>query len=393
MIIEVIPISCDIAIFFQHKELNMKLEKIEIARFLVLVILTSFAFLLASCNKQKEQSVDAKSADGKKELTQLRVSFSPTSPITLLCYLALDQGYYEEEGLDVVSTPVSTGANIDAFTALLTGKLDLITGGGGIGILLSFELDHPTVVIGGVMSGQGGLLIRPGDEAKWQQLDNASLAGKKIGTKRTSSSDITFRGVLLENGVDLSKVSFVELDSASSAVMACVKGEVDAAVVGHSELYNAEKLGLKIYKLVGEWMPDVPCCRIVATTDLIKKYRKEYIGFLKSNIRAYKLLITDRAKALEIGTRRLGMDEDRISKFVYDYGYLSLTPDPGTERIQKFYDVGNKIGYLSKQIDLGPHIDTSLYEEALDEILREYPNDPFYQKLKQEFINYNGLVQ
>jgi NitT/TauT family transport system substrate-binding protein len=329
----------------------------------------------------------------RKKLTTLRVSFAPTGTIHLLAFIALDQGYYAEEGLNVVSTPVNSGATIDTFTALLTGKLDLITGGSSMGNLLSIELDHPTVIIGGLLSGQGALMIRPGDEERWQQWDTANLAGRKIAVRRVQSSDTVLRGLMLEKGIDLTQIDFVEIDSYPTGIVATAKGEVDAVSVAHSSIYNAEKQGLKIFKYLGEEMVDLPCCRITASTELIKKYRNEYVGFLKSNIRAYKLFKTDNEKALEIAVKHLEMDEERIRRelfgYGYEYGYGNLNPDPGKHRMEELYDICTDIKYLNGGKDLDEHYDVSLYEDALNAILKEYPNDPFYEEMKQVFIRDN----
>jgi NitT/TauT family transport system substrate-binding protein len=365
----------------------MKDRKKETTRFLSLVLLAAFS--LVNCNKQKDTAV----LNGN-EVTKLRVNISTASPSNIVNYIALDQGYFDAEGLDVVSTPLASGANIDTITALLTGKLDLnVSGGSAIGTLLSLELDQDVIVIGGALSSPGALMIRPGDESRWQQLNDANLTGRKIGTKRTGTSDIAFRGTLVEHEVDLSKLTFVEFDSYPSAIIACAKGEVDAAVITHSSLLNAEQQGLTVFKYIGEWLPDFPCCRMLTTSELLKKYRSQYVGYIKSYIKAYKTYKTNPAKTVEIGVKYFNQDEDRLSKLYYgygqEYGYDSKHPDPAKKRLQNFYNIAAKIGYLKGGADLNPHFDTSLYEEALDQVIKEFPNDPFYLEMKQVFIRDN----
>jgi NitT/TauT family transport system substrate-binding protein len=364
--------------------MKTKSEKNGIKRILVLLIVAGLTLSLANCSKEKKVS------DGSgKELTTLRVNFSNLNATTVLNYLALDQGYYVEEGLNVVATPVNGNSSIDSFTALVTDKLDLVTGGSGIGTLLSIESGIDTIIIGGLQSGQGALVVRKGDEARWKDLTTENLAGRSLGTARAMTADVTFRGLLQDKGVDLSKIKFVELDSFPTAIIACAKGEVDGALIAHSNLYNAEKQGLVIVKYIGEELPNLPCCRISVTGDLLKKYRNEYVGFLKAQIRAFKLLETDREKTLEIATNALEMDTDRIAKYVYDFGYLSLSPDPAIARMRKMYSIASGIGYLKGDKSLDEHFDTTVYEDALNQIIKEYPADPFYQKMKQDFIRDN----
>jgi NitT/TauT family transport system substrate-binding protein len=359
-------------------------EKSGLKRTVVLLIVMAFAFPLANCNKQKSGENQDETA-----LTTLRVNFSNSSPTTIICYVALDQGYYRDEGLNVVSTPVGGGSSIETFTALFTDKIDIITGGSGIGTLVDFEFGHESVIIGGLQSGQGALVIRPGDEERWQDLTTENLRGRSLGTARAMTADITFRGLLQDRGVDLSQINFVELDSFPTAIIACAKGEVDGALIAHSNLYNAEKQGLKIFKYIGEELPNLPCCRISTSKDLIASRRNELVGFLKAHIRAYRLIKTDREKLLQIAERNLDQESDRIAKYVYDFGYLSLSPDPGRKRMDKMYAIATSIGYLKGSANLDDHYDISLYEDALNQILKEYPNDPVYAQMKEEFIRDN----
>lgn len=348
------------------------------------MVVAALAFSLTGCNRQK-----AAADRDKKELTTLRVNFSNASATTIICYVALDQGYYEDEGLNVVSTPVGGGSSIETFTALFTDKIDIITGGSGIGTLVDFEFGHESVIIGGLQSGQGALVIRPGDEARWQDLTTENLRGRSLGTARAMTADITFRGLLQDRGVDLSQINFVELDSFPTAIIACAKGEVDGALIAHSNLYNAEKQGLKIFKYIGEELPNLPCCRISTSKDLIENRRNELVGFLKAHIRAYRLMKTNREEILKIGERNLDQEVDRIAKYVYDFGYLSLSPDPGRKRMDKMYAIATSIGYLKGSADLDDHYDISIYEDALNQILKEYPDDPVYLQMQEEFIRDN----
>jgi NitT/TauT family transport system substrate-binding protein len=362
----------------------MKKKKSVIKGTVVLLIMAALSLSLANCDRQKTAS-DRE----KKELTTLRVNFSNSSPTTIICYVALDQGYYADEGLNVVSTPVGGGSSIETFTALFTDKIDIITGGSGIGTLVDFEFGHESVIIGGLQSGQGALVIRPGDEARWQSLTTENLRGRSLGTARAMTADITFRGLLQDRGVDLSQINFVELDSFPTAIIACAKGEVDGALIAHSNLYNAEKQGLKIFKYIGEELPNLPCCRISTSKDFITNRRNELVGFLKAHIRAYRLMKTDREAVLKIGERNLDQEVDRIAKYVYDFGYLSLSPDPGRKRMDKMYAIATSIGYLKGSANLDDHYDISLYEDALNQILAEYPNDPVYLQMQEEFIRDN----
>ena len=48
--------------------------------------------------------------------------------------------------------------------------------------------------------------------------------------------------------------------------------------------------------------------------------------------------------------------------------------------------VRNEIGYLPEnRVDISRHIDTSIYREALDEVLKRWPYDPVYREMDAFF--------
>ena len=44
-------------------------------------------------------------------------------------------------------------------------------------------------------------------------------------------------------------------------------------------------------------------------------------------------------------------------------------------------------------IDVMDHVDATLYKQALDEIMEEYPNDPCYEQLLEIYNRQNSTVQ
>jgi NitT/TauT family transport system substrate-binding protein len=308
-----------------------------------------------------------------------------------LSAIAKEEGYYEANGLDVEFVSLAAGSNLDQIAALVTGKLDASLSPGAIGTLVAIDMDQPVVVIGGTMSGSTSLFLRQGEESKFPDFTAANVEGKKIGVKRTSTGDIVFRGYLKEQGVDLSKISFIELDSAPSAIMALNKGEVDVAIAGGggSTRYTAIKTGLNLYKHIDDFSPNYVCCRILTTPELIKNKRDAFIAYLAGNIKAYKIYVTDHKKTLDVAIKYYNVDEERINSELYVIGGRSHHPDPGKKRLSDLYKKAASVEYVTGKGDLNSHIDTSVYEDALNKVIAENPNDSFYQEMKAVFAQDN----
>jgi NitT/TauT family transport system substrate-binding protein len=239
------------------------------------------------------------------------------------------------------------------------------------------------------MTGSGAFISRTGDADKYRPVTTEALTGKKIAVIRGSAADIAFRGALLEKGIDLSKVKFVELDAHATSVMALSKGEVDLAVIGAPFREAAKNQGMEIVYHVDEIAPNYVCCRITTLKENLVENRQHYIDYFKAQIRAYKIFKTDEKKALDYAEKYFTIDRDILQKELYEIGHISLNPDPSVNSLKELYNRLKLIGVANSNLDLDEYIDLSVYEEALDSIISENPNDPFYQEMKQYYLENN----
>jgi NitT/TauT family transport system substrate-binding protein len=233
----------------------------------------------------------------------------------------------------------------------------------------------------------GETLYAQADRAdEFTELTEETLAGKKIGVSRMNTGDIVFRKILRDRGVDLSKIEFVELDSQATVTEAVVKGEVDLGINFLTFRETAEAQGLvPISQLDAEdeW-PNYICCRMFTTREKLEENREAYVRALKANIKAYELIQTDHEKTLELATENYDIDEEILENEIYGYGHLGLSPNPDALNTSEFYQAMVDTGYAEGNVDISDYIDTSLYIEALDELLAEDPDNEVYLELKAE---------
>ncbi|MDR2097844.1 MAG: ABC transporter substrate-binding protein, partial [Spirochaetaceae bacterium] len=249
-------------------------------------------FVFAACSK-KDGAV-------AKELKRFDLPFQPTGYTNILFVIAKEEGYYAETGLDVQFTPL-TGSSMDLVTAAVTGKVKAATYGGTATPLMLAEGGADLVIIGGVMSEGAALVTTPENLSKWPDFSEETVAGKKIAITRVNNGDITFRRYLKHNGVDISKINVIELDSPPTIIEAVRKGEVDAGIVYVFFRKVAETQGLSTIKHIDELVPEgYVCCRITTTKQELTENRSDYVNLLKGNIRAYKIFRDDPEKTLEI---------------------------------------------------------------------------------------------
>ena len=295
--------------------------------------------------------------------------------------LAYAAGYYEDEGLDIQMT--YNNSNPDNIQALLQDKADLVSAG-ATAVLNYIDQGSDIVIIGGQMSEGATLYSLPERADEFSELSDATLDGKKVGVTRLSTGDIAFRKVLKDKGVDLSKVNFVELDSQATVVEAVKKGEVDLGVAFLTYRQSAEAQGLTpVSYLDGEdeW-PGFICCRMFTTREKLEANRDAYVAALKANIRAYALLKTDEDQTVKYALQELETDEETVRGQVYEYGHIGFDPNPDVKNTEAFFQAMVDIGYSEGNVDMKDYIDPTVFEDALNELLQEEPDNEVYLELQ-----------
>lgn len=290
-------------------------------------------------------------------------------------------GLYEKEGLDVEMSYATT--NGDQIQAVINGKVD-VGATSATATLQYIDQGADLVIIGGQMTEGASVFALPERADEFSEISEETLAGKKIGVTRLQTGDIALRKYLTEQGADLSKIEFVELDTPATVIEAIKKGEVDLGSVMLTYRQVAEEQGLVPVSHLDELWPGFICCRLFVTRETLENRREDLVKVLKANIEAYNLIQTDHDAAIGYALEEIEVEEDDLREQMYDYGHLTLDPNPSIEDTKKFYESMVNIGYADGNVDITDYIDATLFEEALDELLEEYPDNEVYKALKEE---------
>ncbi len=349
---------------------------------IVLIVIAAVVLIAAVVAVVITQRPSAKEG----ETIQLRQAVMNSIVAHLDSIVADEAGYYGEEGLDV--TINYNNSNPDNIQALLDDKVDFVSAG-STAVLNYIDQGADLVIIGGQMSQGASLFTLPERAEEFQEITAETLEGKKVGVTRLQTGDIALRKYLSDLGADLSKIEFVELDSCSTIIEAIKKGEVDIGSLYLTFRETGEQQGLVAVKHLDELWDGFICCRLFTTREKLEANRDAFVKVLKANIKAYNLIQTDRDKTLELAKKDIDLDESILASQIYDYGHLELSPDPAAKDTTDFYNAMVDIGYAEGNVDISQYIDSSLYEEALNELLEEEPDNEVYQALKASFVEKN----
>jgi ABC-type nitrate/sulfonate/bicarbonate transport system substrate-binding protein len=148
-------------------------------------------------------------------------------------YLALDRGYFAEEGLDV--EPVSLGSGGRMVPALGAGQVEVGGGGMSAALINAIARDVPLKLIadkGSLRQGFGyeSLVVRKDLFDSGAVKTIPDLKGRKIALNSTTSMDFfLLNGALESAGVRLEDTVLEEI-SFSDMIAALANGSVDAAI-------------------------------------------------------------------------------------------------------------------------------------------------------------------
>ncbi|RXT08001.1 ABC transporter substrate-binding protein [Ammoniphilus sp. CFH 90114] len=345
--------------------------------------------ILAGCNsstapvaQQPSAQAEAQPAEASAQTTgeTFRIGYLPAT-IDLLFFVAQEEGYFAEEGLK--TELIEFGNSGEGLNAIKAGKLDV--GAFGTAAPLSFidKGASDMTIIGGAGGKGNGIIALPDRASEFQDIQG--FVGKKIATVKLANGDAVWRKGLADAGIDWKNdVEIVELDKPASVLQAVKNKSVDAGVVWAPFMEMAEQQGLEVVSYTDEYFEGHPCCRQVALNDNILKRKGDYEAFFRALIRAEKFYHENKEETIDIVTRYVKVDRALIEADAYG-GTMLISADPNKKGVEEFWEGMKKIEYVQSQEGIENNINVALYEEALNALLKQSPEDAFLKELEQKF--------
>ena len=318
-------------------------------------------------------------------LTKVRIGYV-AEPAHGLFFLAQEKGYFKDAGLDAELLEFTSA--VEGFNALNSDKLDVGTFG-STGPLFFIAKGAEFSIFGGIMIEGQAMLVRPENFDAFKSKDIRVFKGKKIGLIRTTEADFIFKDALKKAGLDWKKdVTIVELNSPAAVTEAVNKKLVD---VGFSWPPNyslaVKNYGLKIPHYFAEYYPRYTCCRLSSTNKKLKESPQLYKNVLVALIRAYDFYKSHPDETVKIYTKYLKIDEEIVRRETYTDKVADSYPDPLKKTLAGIWDLVVAAGDAppGSKLDLDAHVNTTLYQQALDEVLAKNPKNATFLALRTDF--------
>lgn len=162
------------------------------------------------------------SSDAEVETVQLNVAYMPNYASLWSVLTAIDQGYFEEEGLEITLWEFADGPS--EIAAMEGGSIDLAYIGHGAHKLCING--QATIFAASSVHSTDRIIVLPSSEVTSVD-DLSNLAGKKVAYNAGSSSETALTGALTAAGLTMDDIEAYEMD-ATNMVAAMISGSVDA---------------------------------------------------------------------------------------------------------------------------------------------------------------------
>ena len=247
-------------------------------RFICLLLVC--AMLLCGCGA----SAGDNETSGLKELDVV-LDWYPNALHAFL-YVAIEKGYYEEEGLKV-NIRFPSNAN-DAISLVAAGQAD---------IGLYYQQDVPVTSIGAVVQGPLNIVLSLEEKGITSAED---LVGKTIGYAGTELSEALIRSIMQYVGADYSDVTMI--DVGFDLMSSMTTGNVDATIgclVNH-EVPQMEEEGFSVnwFDLDDYGVPTYYEGIFLASDEAIANDSETLQAFLRASARGFADMKADPEAAL-----------------------------------------------------------------------------------------------
>jgi len=304
--------------------------------------------------------------EAPQPLTKIKVSIFPFITYAPL-FIAQDEGYFAEQGLDVEFVPIAT--NSDAMAPLAQGQIDVASG--------SFDVSTLNAIAKGAdikyVSDKGYLdpnncsamtfVVRKGLLESGALKDPAKLKGMKVALFPASSSEYALNLMLKDTGVTTKDMSVQNLPF-PARLDAMKNGSLDITAVTDPWTVRFANSGYtEVWKGMEQVIPNIQLSILIYGPNFLEKNpelgKKYMIAYLKG-VRQYNLGKTDRN--VEIIAKYTDMKPEEVKQSCW----IAMNPDGNINEagMSDFQDWALARGFQVAPVPLDKLLDMSFAQYA-----------------------------
>lgn len=274
-------------------------------------------------------------AQGKPEKADITLGLPLTTSTFLPIYMAHQEGYFKDEGLNVKIVAFHGGT--DLVRGMIAGAVDI-----GVtslaGVTVGIKAGQPLRVF------YGGFNMTVFDWYAVKGIKSmADTKGKRFGISRIgSSTDLLTRYALKISGVDPKSVKIIQGGGSNPRLAAMDAGQLDVNIFAPPQKFIAADKGYNRIFRQADIAPDYPFHVFFSTQDFIKSHPNTIKALLRAVVRGIRKAKADKTLSekvlidqVGIGQKYAGRTYDDFIGNIYEDGRL-----PSDKGIKAFWNLG-----------------------------------------------------
>jgi NitT/TauT family transport system substrate-binding protein len=307
----------------------------------------------------------------KEELKTLRVAEVTHSIFYAPQYVALSEGFFEEEGLKIDLK--TTWGGDKTMTTLLSGGADIALVGSETSIYVySQGTNDPVINFAQLTQTDGTFLVsrKKVDNFSWEQLKGSTFLGQRKGGMPQMVGEFVLKKHGIDPHKDLNLIQNIDFANIANA-FASGTGDYVQLFEPTASIFEQEGKGY-IVASFGRESGRVPYTTFMAKQSFIKENAEEIEKFTRALYKAQKWVETHSAAEIAKSIQRYFEDTDLqlIEKVVERYkSQGSYATDPILDEAEwnNLQRIMEKAGELPKHIEHKTLVNTSFAEKAIDD--------------------------
>lgn len=309
----------------------------------IFISLTSAGLLALTACSGGDSGSDA-SGDG--ELTSVTIGAIPIVD-TAASHLGLEQGFFEEEGIDL--TIENTDGGAAAMAGVVSGNYEFAFGN-MISVMVAHEEGLPVQYVTNGNSVEGsedgfGAVVVPEDSDIQSAAD---LPGKTVSTNNLANiTGATVNYAVEQDGGDPSTIEYVEL-AFPDMPAAVMNGQVDAAMVVEPFLTQAINQGARVVSWNFQAIPNLDIAGYFTTTEVIQSEPELVESFTRAMNNSLQYAADNPEEVRDVVGTYTEISEDTLAEM----NMPVFRTDFNREAAQTLGEAATRYGTLSEEPDL-----------------------------------------
>ncbi len=290
----------------------------------------------------------------------VRIAYLQSDIHQLPCWVALEKGFFEKEGVKVEVAGVFK-AGPELMSAFAAGALDM----GYVGVApATTAVANKTarVVVLAQVNTEGSAIVVKKDG---QVRSIPDLVGKvAVVPGHATVQDSLFRRALLKFNTQPDQLKIMVLKP-PEMIGALRTDQIDAFIAW--EPYPAKAVTMGVGRLLvasRDIWKDHPCCVLAADTKFLETQLEKAKGVVRSHVKAIDFIRRHREEAVKIGVKYTGMDEASVRMAMENVNY---TPVLSVEGEREYVEFLTKLKYIKVE-DVQMFVDRFMRPEFVKEI-------------------------